>query len=218
MSLALLLVTAVRVQGRSNSAVAREYGVSRRWVHELVSRYDAEGQAGLLPRSRRPRRSPSCTPSQVEEAIVTWRKTLCEQGLDGGAETIAVHLAAQLGSAPSTATIWRILSRRGFVVPQPHKRPRSSYIRLQAELPNERWQADTTHWQLADGTGVEILDIIDDHSRYAIAATARTGFKAADVVAAFLQAGQDHGHPACLLTDIQAQWCPVGPRIVRPAV
>jgi transposase InsO family protein len=201
MSLARLVVTAVRVEGRSKSAVAREYGMSRRWVHELVCRYDAEGEAGLAPRSRRPRDSPTRTPTDVEEAIVAWRKSLAEQGLDAGAATIAVHLAEQFGSAPSTATIWRILSRRGFVVPQPHKRPRSSYIRFVAELPNERWQADITHWQLADGGGVEILDIIDDHSRYAIAATARAVFKAADVVADFLHATDGHGAPACLLTD-----------------
>jgi transposase InsO family protein len=201
MSLPLLVVTAVRVEGRSKSGVAREYGVSRRWVHELVARYDAEGEAGLAPRSRRPHTSPARTSVQVEEAIVAWRTTLSGQGLDAGAATIAVHLAAQLGSAPSTATIWRILSRRGFVVPQPHKRPRSSYIRFQADQPNERWQADLTHWQLADGTGVEILNIVDDHSRYAITCTARTGFKAADVVAVFVQAAAQHGYPACLLTD-----------------
>jgi transposase InsO family protein len=203
MSLARLVVTAVRVEGRSKSAVAREYGVSRRWVHELVGRYDAGGEAGLLPRSRRPHRVPSRTGQQVEDAIVGWRKSLTEQGLDAGAATIAVHLAGQLEPelVPSTATIWRILSRGGFVTPQPHKRPRSSYIRFQADLPNERWQADITHWQMADGTGVEILDIIDDHSRYALASTAHRVFKAADVVAAFITSGTHHGFPVCLLTD-----------------
>jgi transposase InsO family protein len=201
MSLARLVITAVRVEGRSKSAVAREYGISRRWVHELVSRYDTAGDAGLVPRSRRPHTSPTRTPIRVEEAIVAWRKTLSDQGLDAGAETIAVHLAGELGAAPSTATIWRILSRRGFVTPQPHKRPRSSYIRFAADLPNERWQTDITHWHLADDTGVEILNIIDDHSRYAIASTTRPVFKAADVVAVFLHAADQHGPPGTLLTD-----------------
>ena len=57
---------------------------------------------------------------------------------------------------PSIATIWRNLSRRGFVTPQPHKRPRSSYVRFEADMPNERWQADITHCRLADGHEVEI--------------------------------------------------------------
>ena len=201
MSLARLVVTAVRVEGRSKSAVAREYSVSRRWIHELVRRFDAEGEAGLAPRSRRPHRSPARTPTGVEEAIIACRKRLSEQGLDAGAATIAVHLATEYETVPSTATIWRILSRRGMVVPQPHKRPRSSYIRFAAELPNQRWQADITHWQLADGGGVEICNIIDDHSRYTVGSIARTVFKAADVLACFGQAADRHGPPASLLTD-----------------
>src|SRR4030065_386760 len=48
--------------------------------------------------------------------------------------------------------------------PHPHTRPRSSFIGFEAALPNELWQADTTHWRLADGTDVEILNLIDDHS------------------------------------------------------
>jgi transposase InsO family protein len=62
------------------------------------------------------------------------------------------------------ATIWRILTRRGFVTPQPQKRPRSSWKRFEADLPNQCWQADVTHWRLADHSDVEILDIIDDPS------------------------------------------------------
>jgi len=38
------------------------------------------------------------------------------------------------------------------VQPSPHKRPKSSYIRFAAEQPNERWQADFTHWWLRNGT------------------------------------------------------------------
>jgi transposase InsO family protein len=73
---------------------------------------------------------------------------------------------------PSVATIWRVLSRRGFVTPQPQKRPRSSWRRFQAELPNECWQADTTHWALADGTDAEIVNMLDDHSRLLVASRA----------------------------------------------
>jgi hypothetical protein len=58
------------------------------------------------------------------------------------------------------------------VQPSPHKRPKSSYIRFAAEQPNERWQADFTHWHLANGAHIEILCWIDDHSRYALSVTA----------------------------------------------
>jgi transposase len=147
MSLALLVVTAVMVEGRSKAEVGRDYGVSRRWVHELCRRFQAEGDAGLEPRSRRPRGSPHRIPEALEDEIVELRKDLLDQGLDAGAHTIAVHLARRRREAavPSVATIWRVLSRRGFVTPQPQKRPRSSFVRFEAEMPNERWQADITH-------------------------------------------------------------------------
>ncbi len=95
----------------------------------------------------------------------------------------------------------RILTRRGFVTPQPRKRPRSSWQRFAAEQPNERWQADTTHWQLADGTGVEILNLEDDHSRLLIASRARRSITGPDVVATFRKAFTDWGTPASVLTD-----------------
>ena len=201
MSLPRLVVTAVRVEGRSKAEVARAYGVSRQWVHELVRRFDAEGEAGLEPRSRRPHRVPLQTAPGLEEEIVELRKHLAEEGFDAGAATIAYHLERRHGTAPAVSTIWRVLHRRGFVTPQPHKRPRSSYVRFCADLPNERWQADITHWVLADGTEVEILNIEDDHSRLAVGSSCRITFKAADVVAGFHEAAGRWGYPASVLTD-----------------
>jgi len=201
MSLARLVVTAVFLEGRTKSEVARDYGLSRRWVHELVRRYEAEGEPGLQPRSRRPRGSPQRIGEDLEQDIVELRKHLSERGLDAGAHTISFHLERRHGSAPAVSTIWRVLSRRGFVTPQPHKRPRSSFVRFEAEMPNERWQADTTHWHLADGTDVEIMNAIDDHSRLLVASVARPTFKAADVVAVFHDAASRHGLPSALLTD-----------------
>src|SRR5207248_9265877 len=173
---------AVRVEERTQSEVARDYGVSRQWVHELVKRFDAEGESGLEPRSRRPRGSPLRTPDATEDEIVELRKELSDQGLDAGAHTIAYHLAKHRGRSPSVATIWRILSRRGFVTPQPQKRPRSSFVRFQADQPNERWQADITHWTLPNGHPVDILNVLDDHSRLLVGSDARATTKAADVV------------------------------------
>jgi hypothetical protein len=137
----------------------------------------------------------------MEDEIVTLRKRLLDEGLDGGAHTISFHLIRGHGTSPSVATIWRVLSRRGFVTPQPHKRPRSSFVRLEADHPNERWQADITHWKLAGRAEVEILNVIDDHSRFLVASEARAVFKAVDVVATFHGAAAAHGLPASLLTD-----------------
>ena len=203
MSLARLVVTAVRTEGRTKAEVSRSYGVSPRWIYELCRRFDADGEAGLEPRSRRPRASPHRTPIELEEEVVRLRKELIDLGVDAGAQTIRVHLVRRHGErgVPSVSTIWRILVRRGFVTPQPQKRPKSSWIRFEAEMPNERWQADITHWWLADGTEVEILNQIDDHCRFLVGSDARVVFKAADVVASFHRASAAHGFPAELLTE-----------------
>jgi transposase len=163
--MARVVVTAVLEEGRSKSEVARGYGVSRRWVITLVQRFLAEGEVAFVPRSRRPQHSPHRVTTAVEDEIVALRKELDEAGHDSGAQTIAAHLERRHGRTPAVSTIWRVLVRRGFVTPQPHKRPKSSFVRFEADQPNERWQVDTTHWVLADGTDIEILNQLDDHSR-----------------------------------------------------
>jgi transposase InsO family protein len=203
MSLARLVVTAVKLEGRTKAEVSRSYDVSPRWVYELCRRFDADGDAGLEPRSRRPRTNSHQTAAAIEDEIVALRKELTDLGVDAGAATIWVHLSRRHPRAqvPSVSTIWRILSRRGFVTSQPRKRPRSSFVRFEASQPNERWQADITHWRLKDRTEIEILNIVDDHSRLLIASCARGVFKAADVVAIFHEGAATHGFPATLLTD-----------------
>lgn len=203
MEIAAYLVTAVLVEGQSVRVVARDHGVSKTWVYELLARYRAEGEAGLVPRSKRPHRSPTKIADRFEDEIVRIRKELTEAGYDAGPETIAVHLrrAHRRSKIPSTATIWRVLKARGFVTAQPHKRPKSSYRRFVADLPNERWQMDVTHVVVASGKEVEVLNIIDDHSRLCVASSVRRIFKAIDVVTDFHEAAARWGYPASVLSD-----------------
>jgi transposase InsO family protein len=202
MSMARLVITAVNVEGRSKSEVARDYGISRVWVQKLVKRFEAEGEAAYWPRTRRPHANPRAVSLEIEDQVVRLRKTLTKRGLDAGAETISAHLATVgVDPVPATSTIWRILSRRGFVTPQPQKRPRSSWRTFCADQPNERWQADITHWHLADSSEVEICNILDDHSRVNIAAKARRITLGPQVVDTFLAAFHRWGMPAEVLTD-----------------
>lgn len=202
MSLAELVIVSVVVEGRSKSEVARDYKISRYWVQQLVRRYEREGEAAFTPRSRRPLTNPRAISLELEDQILRLRKELSKKGLDAGAETIRTHLERSgADRLPSVSTIWRVLTRRGFVTPQPRKRPKGAGKRFQAEQPNERWQADTTHWQLADGTGVEILNIVDDHSRLNLLSRARPTTTGADVVAGFRTAFKQYGIPASVLTD-----------------
>jgi transposase InsO family protein len=184
--------------------LAAAHGVHRSWIYKLLARYRDGGYEALEPRSRRPRSCKHATPEELARAIVAIRERLQREGHDAGAHTIAYHLAQEVGQdgqVPSVSTIWRILKREGLIAAQPQKRPRSSLVRFEAHLPNEMWQTDITHWHLADGTDVEILNMIDDHSRLFLASRAFSTVKAANVVEVFHRVAQLHGLPASLLSD-----------------
>jgi transposase InsO family protein len=201
MSKARLVITAVTAEKRPVSQVARTYGVARSWIYTLLARYQAEGEAAFEPRSRRPGTSPAAISDATVELIVALRKELSGQGLDAGPDTICWHLEHHHQLRVSPATVSRYLARQGLVVPEPKKRPRSSYIRFQADQPNECWQADFTHYPLADGTGTEILTWLDDHSRLALSVTAHHRVTGPVVLTAFQAAVAAHGAPASTLTD-----------------
>lgn len=203
MSRARLVITAVILEGRRQAEVARAYGVSPAWVSALVARYREEGEAAFEPRSKRPGRSPTALSPEVVARIVKLRGSLGDGGLDNGAKSIAWHLRNHDGIVVSVSTINRHLAREGLVAPQPKKRPKSSYVRFEADMPNECWQSDFTHYRLADEqhSDVEILTFLDDHSRLVLDMTAHTRVTGPAVVAAFRRAVTRHGIPASTLTD-----------------
>ncbi|GGH45993.1 IS481 family transposase [Microbacterium album] len=180
---------------------AAEYGLSRRQLHRLLARYREGGIDAVEPRPRRPRSNPASTPAEIRERIIALRRQLAAGGHDAGPVTIAWHLEQDGHRPPSTSTIRRILHAANLITPEPRKRPRSSYIRFEAAQPNETWQSDFTHWRLADGTDVEILNWLDDHSRFLLSCTAHAPVTGDDVVTTFLTVVDEHGAPASTLTD-----------------
>ncbi|HEX6349685.1 MAG TPA: helix-turn-helix domain-containing protein [Candidatus Dormibacteraeota bacterium] len=201
MGLARYVVGAVLLEGRSPTELARSHGISRSWIYELLHRFRDGGYEALEPRSRRPHGCSHQVSPEVQAIILGLRQELVAAGHDAGARTLAHHLQTRVAQVPSVTTIWRILCRSGLVVPQPRKRPKSSFHRFQAQLPNELWQLDITYWRLSGGRHVEVLNLVDDHSRLLLASEAFFTTKAADVVEAFLSAGETYGFPAALLTD-----------------
>jgi transposase InsO family protein len=200
-----LVITAV-LAGSSQSEVARAYGVSQGWISRLMKRYAAEGEEAFEPRSRAPKSSPTATPEATVELVLELRKKLSEAGLDAGADTSGWHLHHHHQISLARATINRILVRAGQVSPDPSKRPKSSYIRFEAEQPNETWQSDFTHYRLTrtdgqPGADVEIISWLDDHSRYALHVSAHARVTAPIVLTTFTRAADLHRYPASTLTD-----------------
>ena len=136
-------------------------------------------------------------------------------GVDNGAENIRYRLqqtAVQqdwdgLGWAvPSRATIHKILRQEGLVVPEPRKRPKSSYRRFSYARPRDCYQIDATVVALAGRTGqpagkAVVFEVIDDHSRVLVASKAADAETADGAVAAIKAAFADFGVPAIVLSD-----------------
>jgi transposase InsO family protein len=194
------IVDAVVLEHRSPTQIARDHGISERWVFKLLRRFREGGYAALEPRSRRPKSCSHQVEAQIQDLIVKLRCELTAAGYDAGPQTIHHHLSAKVAEPPSVATIWRVLKRKSLITPEPHKRPRASFIRFEAKLPNETWQLDSTPGS-SDGSPVEILNFLDDCSRLCPGSQCFHSLKAADPVAAFQAAANEFGLPASLLSD-----------------
>ena len=134
------------------------------------------------------------------------RKELADAGLDAGPDTIAWHLAPPPRTPGVQSDHQPPPDPAGLVTPEPKKRPKSSYIRFEATMPNETWQSDFTHYRLTrpdgrPGADVEIITWLDDCTRYALHVTAHRRITTPIVTATFREAAGQHGIPASTLTD-----------------
>jgi transposase InsO family protein len=196
------LIVEVELEGLNVRRFCVEHGISTWLFYELRRRFAAGGVAAIEPRSRAPGRVANRTPGGVEDAIVVLRKQLLEAGLDAGPATIRFHLAARSRAAvPSESTIWRVLTRRGFITADPSKAPTRPSGRFAAARANECWQTDETSWALADGTAVKIINIVDDCTRVATASRAVPHATASALFETFAGAAGEWGWPEWVLCD-----------------
>lgn len=182
----------------------RQHGVSRSWFYDVRSRAQIEGTlAALQPRPRVPSqaRHSQAIPAEVEELAIRIRKELADAGWDHGPVTVR-HRLAELGiTAPAASTLARVFARHGMVVPQPQKRPRTSYRRFAFAMVHECWQLDAFEWLLADGTPCRVFQVLDDCSRFLVASRVGPGERAEDAVAVIATAIDRFQVPCLLLSD-----------------
>lgn len=185
------------------STFCAEHDISRKSFYELLNRAKTDGPAAVLePRSRRPRSSPSKLTDEVKTQAVQVRAALEASGLDHG--PISVHDKMQamgLVPVPSTASLARIFREAGVARVEPKKKPRSAWRRFVYPAPNACWQLDATEYVLSGGRKCVIFQLIDDHSRYAVASHVAWSENAKDAIAVFDKAVALHGVPQRLLTD-----------------
>ncbi|GAA1152046.1 DDE-type integrase/transposase/recombinase [Nesterenkonia lutea] len=197
------IITAVNRGTMSQAQAARAYGVSESMVSKLLRQWAREGEAAFYTKTRRPHSHPAATGQEVITEITRLRTELVAQGLDAGPATIRDHLRKNLSEnqTPSRASIARILNRQNLVAPAPKKRPKSSLLRFEAELPNGCWQSDVTKIVLADGKIAEVITWLDDYSRMVVHLQAHLRVTVDTVISSFTVAAGQHGIPAATLTD-----------------
>jgi transposase InsO family protein len=191
-------VLEVLVEGAPVTEVAGRYGVTRQTVHRWLRRYATSGLAGLVDQPSTPRSCPHQMAPELEVQVVALR-----QAHPGwGPRTIGHQLARQGVAVPGRSSIYRALVRHGLIVPQARRRRRADYRRWERARAMELWQLDVTGGVvLADGTRLQVLTGIDDHSRLCVAATVLVRPTARPVCKAFAGAMRTHGVPEQVLTD-----------------
>lgn len=178
-----------------------EHSISRQTFYAFRRRFESGGLEALVPRSRRPRSSPTSTGPDAMALVIDKRGELIAEGLDAGAVSIRSWLLSEGHTPPSARTIHRILVAHGLVEPQPKKRPRSSFRRFEHARANECWQMDGHQVTLADGTVAVVLRVQDDCSRQNMATLAAPSENITDAWTCTQTAIDRYGAPAMFLSD-----------------
>ena len=195
------------------SNLCKRFDITRRTGYKWLERYFEENAAGLLDRSRRPKRSPNKTPKEIEDYVIKKRiadpvwgslklhKIICndkEQGL------YTYH------AVPCRSAINKILNRNGLINPNLSKESRA-FERFEYDYPNELWQMDYKgYFRLLNRELCHPLTITDDHSRFNICLKACSNQREQTVQQELINVFRRYGMPYMILTDNGSPWGSAG--------
>lgn len=202
MSLRKEFVTLAMVEGANISRLCRRFGISRKTGYKWMGRYLAEGDSGIVDRSRRPGSSPWRTPLGMEEAVVEVR----ERHPAWGGRKIHHRLKAEgVEEVPAPSTITAILKRHGRMDAEESAKHKA-WQRFEAEAANELWQMDFKgHFQAAQGR-CHPLTVLDDHSRYSVCLAACDNERDETVRERLTGVFRRYGLPRKMLVDHGSPW------------
>ena len=188
-------------EGANRSALCRRFGVSRTLGYRLLARYQAQGEAGLEERSRRPLSSPGRTSEGVEAAVLAVRSAHPAWG----GRKIAKRLERQGLAAPSPSTVTQILKRHGVELGTFGGGP-EALTRFEHPAPNDLWQMDFKgHVAMRSGR-LHPLTVLDDHSRFCLVLAACADEQTDTVKAKLIKAFERYGLPWRMTMDNGPPW------------
>jgi transposase InsO family protein len=183
--------------GDSVIEICARRGISRDTFYRYRRRFQAAGEAGLEQRSRAPLISPNRIDADLEELICRMRKDHPRWG----ARRIRAELLRAEIAPPAVSTIHQALRRNYLVADEPRKKPRKLMRRFERDEPNDLWQIDATEVRLRDGKRAYVIDVLDDHARFLLAAVACRTPTAKVTCDCFEQAARRYGLPRQVLSD-----------------
>ncbi|HXU59636.1 MAG TPA: helix-turn-helix domain-containing protein, partial [Verrucomicrobiae bacterium] len=188
-------VMLARQDGSNIRALCRRYGIQPRIGYKWLARYEAQGEAGLADRPRRPHGSPDRTPAAVEAKVLALRR---KHPCWGGRKLRRRLLELGEKEVPSASTVTAILHRHGLIDPQ-ESAQRMAVRRFERAAPNELWQMDYKgHFATAAGR-CHPLTVLDDHSRFALAIAACADERSATVQTVLTGVFRRYGLPERML-------------------
>lgn len=183
------------------ASVCAEFGISRQWGYELKRRYEAEGLAGLEPRSRAPHHPGHAMASEIADAIVALRLKHPSWGPKKLRAVLERREPQRAWPAPSS--MGDLLHREGLVRGRRRRRLPFAVSRPfgAVNAPNDLWCIDFKGWfRTGDGTRCDPLTLSDADSRYLLVCHAVPPVGAA-VEALTDAAFREHGLPQALRSD-----------------
>ena len=178
------------------TAICRRYGISRQSYYLYLRRFGAEGIDRLAMRSRQPIHQPRRMAEAMETAICDMRKDHPKWG----ARRIRTELRRQGLDPPAISSTHQALVRNNLVAPGRARAPKATQ-RFERGASNELWQIDATRLLLADESEVWVMDMLDDHSRFCVAARVSERATGVAALACFDWATSRYGLPNQVLSD-----------------
>jgi|688.fasta_scaffold389089_1 transposase InsO family protein len=198
-------IEAVRTHGRPIAVVAREVGVSRQTLYRWLAAVERDGEFGLVPRSRRPHTSPTRLDPRVSDALLALRDAHPAWGAAKLLTVLAREQPTLTDRWPAPSTVTRLLRAAGRIDPAvsaAHRR----WQRFEADAPNALWQMDFVGPIPTAAGPVQLLTLLDDHSRYLVGLVVCFDQQTATVQAALTTAIAAVGRPTAILCDYGSPW------------
>ena len=192
--------------GSNVRALCRGWGVSPATAYKWLGRYECDGAAGLMDRSRRPHVSPGRSLEAMEAEVLAVRRV---HPAWGGRKIHRVLENDGVAGPPSASTITAILRRHGLL-DGPGSGEARAYVRFEHEQPNDLWQMDFKGHFEAGAARCHPLTVLDDHSRYALEIGALGNEQLGTVRGRLERLFKLYGLPRRILADNGPPWGSAG--------